>query len=490
MKDNNKGLPTGLKIAAFVTGGVVAIGLAVYIGYAVFFTSHFLPNTYFGDENVGFKSLDSVVEEHKSQVGDYSLVITARPKDTEYTISGSDFSYSYKDTGEEKRLLKSQSAFSWPSAMFGKKRTVFTLEDSTDYDSAALETAVTSLKIFDESYYEAPKDASIEITDEGYEVEEEKQGYEPIKDKVMSEVEAAVSAASDNVTLSDDCYVKPEVTADAESITEITDKLDAYLAATVKYQVEDNETTLKGGEILSLLSIDTVGGNVSINDEALTEYVYQLARKYNTFGRERQFTTSLGDVVTIGGGDYGWVVDKEGEAEQLKSDLEGGEAVEREPVYEQTALYRGADDIGKTYVELDYTNQHMYYYVDGERKFEADIVSGKLSNGNGSPDGVYKIVYKSSPAELVGETYDTKVEYFIPFAYNVGFHDATWQPYFGGDRYLSNGSHGCINMSLDSVAQFYGMIEEGTPVIAYYRSEVSLWSESARISNAYSYTAQ
>ena len=39
--------------------------------------------------------------------------------------------------------------------------------------------------------------------------------------------------------------------------------------------------------------------------------------------------------------------------------------MERAPVYEQTALYRGADDIGNTYIEIDYTKQHMWYYKDG-----------------------------------------------------------------------------------------------------------------------------
>ena len=48
--------------------------------------------------------------------------------------------------------------------------------------------------------------------------------------------------------------------------------------------------------------------------------------------------------------------------------------MEREPVYEQTALYRGADDIGNTYIEIDYTKQHMWYYKDGALQMESDFV--------------------------------------------------------------------------------------------------------------------
>lgn len=77
--------------------------------------------------------------------------------------------------------------------------------------------------------------------------------------------------------------------------------------------------------------------------------------------------------------------------------------MEREPVYEQTALHRGADDIGNTYIEIDYTKQHMWYYKDGALQMESDFVSGNLARQNGSVDGVYKIVYKQRNATLVGE---------------------------------------------------------------------------------------
>ena len=165
-------------------------------------------------------------------------------------------------------------------------------------------------------------------------------------------------------------------------------------------------------------------GSVSIDDAKVTKYVQQLASKYNTFGRKRSFKTSSGDTIEIGGGDYGWVVSKKNEKAQLLSDLEGGKSVEREPVYEQTALYRSADDIGNTYIEIDYTKQHMWYYKDGALQMESDFVSGNLARQNGSVDGVYKIVYKQRNATLVGEGYSSPVSYFMPFAYKGGlrFH--------------------------------------------------------------------
>ena len=43
-------------------------------------------------------------------------------------------------------------------------------------------------------------------------------------------------------------------------------------------------------------------------------------------------------------------------------------------------------------------------------------------------------------------SYEQPVTYWMPFNGGIGFHDADWQPYFGGDRYLTGGSHGCINL--------------------------------------------
>ena len=50
----------------------------------------------------------------------------------------------------------------------------------------------------------------------------------------------------------------------------------------------------------------------------------------------------------------------------------------------------------------------------------------------------------------------------------IGFHDATWQEAFGGERYRTAGSHGCINMSLSDAGRLYEMLEMHTPVVIHY----------------------
>ena len=184
------------------------------------------------------------------------------------------------------------------------------------------------------------------------------------------------------------------------------------------------------------------------------------------------------------------MIDKEKEKAQIYEDLETGGTIEREPIYNQTAKKYGSNDIGSTYVEVDYTNQHMWYYKKGKLVLESDFVSGNLSRNNGSPDGVFKIVYKERNATLVGEGYSSPVKYFMPFAYNVGFHDASWRNKFGEQIYLTSGSHGCVNLPPEIAKELYETLEVGTPVVAYYREKVYLTAENARISNAASYISE
>ena len=55
----------------------------------------------------------------------------------------------------------------------------------------------------------------------------------------------------------------------------------------------------------------------------------------------------------------------------------------------------------------------------------------------------------------------------MPFNKNIGLHDASWRNKFGGDIYLTNGSHGCINLPTAKAAEIYDYVEKGEAVIVY-----------------------
>ena len=76
---------------------------------------------------------------------------------------------------------------------------------------------------------------------------------------------------------------------------------------------------------------------------------------------------------------YGWAIDQAAEAAQLAQEIQSGTQTTREPIYEQTANSHGLNDLGNTYIEVDLSNQHMYYYQSGSLIFDSEFVSGNMS---------------------------------------------------------------------------------------------------------------
>lgn len=455
----------------------------VYFGISYYFQTHYLPNTTVGNVECGMKTPEYVEKETANQIGRYSLLVKDR-KETLYVIEGSKFDYVYVNQGEEEAILESQNAYTWPLALF--EDSTYTLSYSVSYDETKLQAMIDKLGIFHEDYIDQPIDAFIQINTDGYTIVPEVMGNVPIAEQISQEIFDAVKSSLTSLTLSSACYVTPNTYSSSEIILNAANTMDNYLKAVITYDIEGSDEVFGKEEIMSALTIDA-DYQISINTSKIEKYVQHLASTYNTYGDKREFKTSLGDTVIIGGGDYGWVIAKSKEAAQILEDLAGGAPVTREPIYEQTAAQSGLYDIGDTYIEVDYTNQHMWFYKEGELILESDLVSGNMKTGNGSPDGVFKIREKLRNRILVGEDYESPVDYFLTFAYNVGFHDANWRSKFGGDYYLKNGSHGCLNMPYDTVKEMYDIVPKNTPVVAYYREEVVLTSNNCKVSNAYSY---
>lgn len=464
--------------------GTVFVLLMIYFGLALYFKNHFIFRTEINGWKVGGMSAEKVEEKIAENVEDYLLTVFDRDGE-KYHIYGKEIACKYVPDGGVIKILQKQNSFGWVSSVFKNKEEKATL--TMEYQEDLLADAVSALNCFQEENIIEPKDAQIVLGEKGYDIKPEIMGNHMIYENVLEKVKSAVASGKESITLADEDYQNPEYTEKSKEVTDAMETINKYLKTTIKYEIPDSEEVIDSDQIEKFIQ---VGENfeVGINEKEVGDYVQGLASKYNTYADVRSFKTSSGDTVEIGGGDYGWIVNKVAEAEQIKADLEEGKTVSREPMYSQRAFVEGLNDIGNTYIEIDYTKQHLWYYEKGALVTECDIVSGNISRNNGSPDGVFKIVYKDSPAVLKGEDYESNVSYFMPYAYNVGIHDASWRNgKFGEQIYKTNGSHGCINVPLEAAKSIYEKAKVGTPVIAFYREPTVLTAENCRISNAYSY---
>ena len=160
-------------------------------------------------------------------------------------------------------------------------------------------------------------------------------------------------------------------------------------------------------------------------------------------------------------------MNRAGEAEALVELIRSGKSEERTPLYHAQAAQYGENDIGDSYVEIDLTSQHLWVYKDDQLVEETDFVSGNVSRGYNTPVGIYGITYKERNTTLRGANYASKVSFWMPFNGNVGMHDASWRSSFGANIYLTNGSHGCVNLPSKKAEVIYGYVEQGEPVIVY-----------------------
>ena len=255
------------------------------------------------------------------------------------------------------------------------------------------------------------------------------------------------------------------------------DKMNSYLGANVTYDFNPYTEVVDASVISKWVKVNKKM-KVTFNKDAVKKYIASLAEKYDTINKTREFTTANGNNVSVVPGTYGWEMDQETEYEKLLSDIKKEKTVTREPAYFSKAAVHETMDMGNTYAEVDLSAQHMWLFQNGKVTLESDVVTGNPNIGNReTPSGVYSILELQRNATLVGEK-DPKTgkpEYRTPVAFwmrvtwsGIGFHDATWQPYFGGSLYLTNGSHGCINMPYDKAEALFGLLEVGMPVVIHY----------------------
>ncbi len=462
-----------LKGLGVACGIILILAAVVYFGMALFFNSHFLFYTTINGVDQSLKNVSQVEEYMDQQVSDYVLTLEESDGSTE-TIKGSDISTKYVPGDQLTELVESQNVFLWPQSLWDHPEIEASV--GVSYDEEALAEVITGLNCTNEEN-QVPSENAVPVYQVSeFVVQPEVIGTELNMGTFTEAVNMAVNGFQDDLDMAaENCYMMPEYTSTSPEVIEAADKMNEYLQAQITYDMSPDTVVVGASEIAQWVKVDQDTMEVSLKQGSVKDYISELASQYDTYGHDREFQTASGRTVTVKGGDYGWKIDQDAETEALLADIQEGNVVEREPAYSHTAKSHGSDDLGNTYAEVDLTNQHMYYTKDGSVVLESDVVTGNPNKGNGTPQGTYSITFKERNAVLRGDVqsdgsygYETPVAYWMPFNGGIGFHDATWQSSFGGERYLTHGSHGCVNMPKSKAEELYGMISTGDPVVCYY----------------------
>ncbi len=150
--------------------------------------------------------------------------------------------------------------------------------------------------------------------------------------------------------------------------------------------------------------------------------------------------------------------------------------VEAEPKSELSALaeimnseyYEELENASEKLVVVDISEQRLWAFENEEIVMEGSVVTG-LKDRHDTQLGIYSVILKKQNYTMRGSYGEVQVDYWMRFndAYAQGLHDASWRgsDTFGGETYITNGSHGCVNLPSEFTAELYDFVVVGTPIV-------------------------
>lgn len=388
-------------------------------------------------------------------------------------ISGDNLSIEYVKDNGLKDALKSQHPLLWPISIFQKQE--LEVPVGVSYDDTKLQERIDALNCMKPESQTPPVSAHPTFDGTKFVVKEEEIGSQINVEEFNKIVRANIDSFDDELNMVDEqCYVPAKFLKDAPEVAAACDVMNNYLGAQITYTFGSNQEVVGSEKISTWLTTDE-NMQVTFQKEQVSAYIAELAAKYDTYKKERTFTGGNGNTVKVTGGDYGWKIDQEAEYAALVANIENKEVITKEPVYAKKAATHDGPDWGNTYVELDLTNQRVYLFINGKLIDSSPCVTGNVSQGNATPQGVYSIKYCQRGATLRGPkqpdgTYEweSPVRYWMPFNGGIGLHDADWRSRFGGSIYRYDGSHGCVNLPIPFAKTVFNNVSAGTPVVCHY----------------------
>ena len=457
---------------AVLAACIVLPGL-IYLGLAIYYQDSF----YYGVWINGIYCTGKTIEEVQNELTRNFTYdgLTIYGKESKDYLLADELEMEYDFLPALQAYLKKQNPFKWLYQL-AMGHTNQTLIPTVHFQEKKLEQWIYTTGFYEENQNLEEDSLTISLTDEGYQLVEGKTEVLRLS-AAKEKITEALSMAKPSLDLrEEDCYFYREDTPEMKRVRELYEQAERFQQRPVSYSIKDKtRVVLPGEKALWLtreekkneLSLDKEG-RLQIDRRAVEDFVDKLAGEYDTW-HNFTFTTREGRQVHLTKGNYGLQISRREEVKFLLEALEEGsdEPIIRTPEYSRDITYNNQHGIGDTYIEIDMKEQKLYYFEEGKVRLETDVVTGCVKEGMVTPEMVCYVYNKKEDAVLRGEDYRSPVDYWMPVYGGIGIHDAGWRTKFGGDIYIRDGSHGCINTPLEKVKELYEMVEVGIPVVIY-----------------------
>lgn len=455
-----KNKPLKVKGIYAILIGVLSLW-CVSIGFFAFRSTHFLRKTEIGGISCQYLSIEEAIQKINQAEERKNVTFSFK--------SGEIYDVMSKELG-------TQVTEDYIVQIFENQHS--NLKESRRYEIAGFTTVnVDLLKGFLEQIPELqnenmiePQDAYILWDGTKFFIQKERLGNVIDFEKALEFALAKINSGENHIDFSEITIEMPETLS--KDLETQCDELNSILNSSITFELVDGSTiTLDSNIIKNWMDCDENGDIMFDIEKGVANFVEDLEIRVNSTNSKMEFkATDLENPITIDVPvEVRAVLDKEKEIAEIKSLLCNDEPIFTTPVYSQKHL----SDMLTSYVEVDISRQQVWIYIDGELFLETPCVTGNINTGNGTPTGVFFLLNKNRKVKLEGlnndgSEYSTLVEYWMRFFKGCGFHDGWWRSEFGGNIYLTNGSHGCINLPPEKAAEMYEVIDSTMPIIIYF----------------------
>ncbi|MGO4927799.1 L,D-transpeptidase family protein [Fundicoccus sp. Sow4_F4] len=447
---------------------VVVLGLVGYLMGSQYYAERYYLNTEFAAVDISNLTQAEAADKLKESFSQQSINFNEADRAWE-PLNASDLGITIQADEALASLMSEQHKQNWLVGAVTDTQIAYAPQALITIDDKQLQEALTANNQANGERY-LPTDAKISYSEtEGYLIEAGQTGTELDNSVLKDQIIQAV--INQEVVEVSQAYLQPSVTADSPSLIQELEQIQALTSMQITLTIAGYEEVITPEMIYSWLILDE-NGEYYFDQEMIYDYLGTLNDAYATYDDYRYFNSTLQGEIQLEPGTLGWSIDREVETQAILDDLEAGESVTREPAIVGIGYNGSLDDIGSSYIEVDMTYQMMYVYIDGVAVISTPIVTGQI--GTNTVPGAYAVWNMETPSQLTGynprteKEYVQPVDYWIAFDYTgQGVHDANWQPTFGGDAYLTNGSLGCINTPPEIMAQVFNYAYNGMPVLVY-----------------------
>ena len=461
-----------VKKAGIVIGAV----LVVYIALSIVFSIWIVPNTKLGVFDISLKTSEDIEKTLNDALRDYNLNVSG--DGFSFSASASDAKIRIDTQATVDAIHQELSGWAWPILLVSGPHDVTNKMYMMSDSNGVISSLTEELNKFNESAT-APVSANISYSPlrNKFDIVEEQLGTELDVNAITKAAAEAIAYLQPQLTLDENYLAQPAIKSDDKRITQALKQADTIASCNISLLFDTVVIGAVPGSVLASMVVLDDNCEATIDSDRLKAWVADLAARTNTAGSTRTYNRE-GVELTVSGGVYGWEIDQPGTCEAIIEAAKEGKSGQIDtPCLSKGAVYTapGQRDWGTKYLDVDISEQYVRFFGDdGSIIWESECITGTPNEERQTVQGVWYVTDKETNYTLVGYAgnvaqYETKVAYWMPFEGNaIGFHDATWQPGFGGELYMEGyGSHGCVNLPYSKAQSLYSLISIRDVVVVH-----------------------